>query len=212
MSGPKLTLTDVRRTETAIHLTTRDHADGIIQTNAFGINGNKEGLPFELVRISYSLDALDDPTLVWLTCRDSKGEDRTLWLQVEDTGRVLPMFAPLRYNTFTGVRYADDHVTVEFIRVDGVPDTFTFGVVDDRYEYTLTTLIATVHGDDEGFPLRSYEVIDRAGEKHVFEVLIPADMLNDFEADHHAYFAPIKEQRRPKSKAAALPHTLQQAA
>lgn len=202
MSGPKLTLTDVRRTETAIYLTTRDNDDDSVQTVSFGVNGNKERLPYELVRLSYSLDSLDDPTHVWLVCQDSKGEQRILEFQVEDVNRVLPQLAPIRYNTFTGIRYADDHVTVELIRVDGEPDTFTFGVVGNHHEYTLRTLIATVHGDYKSFPLRSYEVVDRAGEKLVFEMLVPADQLERFVADQHAYFDALDKRYNPKHEAA----------
>ncbi len=213
MSSPKRTLTDVRRTETAIYLTIRSPDHDILETVWLGINGNREGFPYELVRISYSLDAPDDePADVWLTCQDSKGEKRILSFQIEDTRRVLPQLAPIRYNIFTGIGYADDHIRVEFIRVDGVPATFTIGTVGDHHEYTLETLIATVHGDYTGFPLRSYELVDRAGKKLVFQMLVPADKLELFIANQHAYFQALEKQHSPKHEAADSPNVLQQAA
>ncbi len=92
MSRPKLTLTDVRRTETAIYLTTRDNDDGSVQTVSFGVDGNKEGLPYELVRASHSVDFADDEGIdLTLVAQDGKGDARLLVVWVEDTKRLLPM-------------------------------------------------------------------------------------------------------------------------
>lgn len=85
-------------------------------------------------------------------------------------------------------------------------------MVGDRFEYTLAELGATWRDEDMSFTLRYYIVRDRADKEFRLQMLIPADRVDKFAADQHAYFQALDKKRSPKYDAAVIPHTFTQAA
>ncbi len=209
MNGPRK-LKEVRRTDTTLTLIT-EQDDATVEFNC-GL-GDTFYYGLQLVSVGNSVNS-EPLTYISLSCRDEFGTSYHYTVETDEPDKFLPLIQKFRqYPVLESIYYGDDHITVEFIRVDGKPDMLTIGTVGNHHEYTLTALVAAVaHGDCTSFPLRSYELVDRTGQKLVFQMLVPADKLKRFVADQYAYFQALEEQYSPKHEAADFPNVLQQAA
>lgn len=213
MSGPKAypTLLDVQRTDTDLRLEVRT-AEGEVEQHTFGLNDGSTA-PYRAMRVSHSLNPEPGTSeLLFVTCRNREGDLLTYGVQTDDLDRFLPLLQPVRYNLFTAIKYADDHITLEFIAKDGTPATFTFGVVDDHFEYTLTEYGATWRDEDMDFTLHYYRLRNRAGEDFRLQVLLPAEQVREFAADEGAYFQALDKKHSPKHDAANPSYAFNQAA
>jgi len=113
----------------------------------------------------------------------------------------------------TGIRYGDDHITVQFDQPDGTPDTFTFGLGVTRFPYRLTLYgRSLIDEEDTGFMDVFFRFKDEAGDLWSFTLACPVSEVDEITDELSTYLAAFKKRHFPKPKAAVIPYVVQQAA